>query len=140
MLSPHTFPGLWGYIPFTVNSLLWGLVVMVLIHWIRLIPVKSGPAGSAMAAVLLCAGLSVSSLYADEWPAARVTQIFSDNGRYFVRIVPGNNYGDTIGFKGSPKGDPARGEFYARQSDRSYRLVADVAPPQSDRASGGARQ
>lgn len=59
--------------------------------------------------------------------AARVTHVFSDTGRYFVRIVPGNNLGETIGFKGSPKGDLARGEFYVRQPDRSYKLVADVA-------------
>jgi hypothetical protein len=64
---------------------------------------------------------------ADEWPAAKVQQIFSGNGQRFVRIVPGEGYGDTVGFKGSKTGAYARGEFYDKQSDRSYKLTADVA-------------
>ena len=53
--------------------------------------------------------------------------MFSEDGRRFVRVVPGTAVGDSVGFAGAPKGAPARGEFYARQDDRSYRLVADVA-------------
>ncbi|TKB52850.1 MAG: hypothetical protein E8D50_08635, partial [Nitrospira sp.] len=64
---------------------------------------------------------------ADEWPAAKVQQIFSGNGLHFVRIVPGEGYGDTVGFKGSKMGAYARGEFYVKQPDRSYKLTADVA-------------
>lgn len=64
---------------------------------------------------------------ADEWPAAKVQQIFNGNGLHFVRIVPGDGYGDTVGFKGSKTGAYARGEFYEKQSDRSYKLMADVA-------------
>jgi hypothetical protein len=52
---------------------------------------------------------------ADEWTAPRVQTVFSATGRHFVRIVPGTlNQGRS------------RGEFYLRQPDRSYRLVADV--------------
>jgi hypothetical protein len=67
------------------------------------------------------------SVTADEWPAAKVQQIFSGNGLRFVRIVPGEGYGDTVGFKGSKTGAYARGEFYEKQPDRSYKLTADVA-------------
>jgi len=63
---------------------------------------------------------------ADDWPAATVRIAFSENGRYFVRIVPGEAVGDTVGFSGANKGPYAHGEFYARQPDRSYGLVADV--------------
>jgi hypothetical protein len=67
------------------------------------------------------------SVVADEWPAAKVQQVFSGNGLHFVRIVPGEGYGDTVGFKGSKTGAYARGEFYEREPDRSYKLTADVA-------------
>jgi hypothetical protein len=64
---------------------------------------------------------------ADEWPAAQVQHVFSKSGLHFVRIVPGEGYGDTVGFKGSKTGNYARGEFYKKQPDRSYKLMADVA-------------
>jgi len=63
---------------------------------------------------------------ADDWPAATVQTVFSDNGRYFVRIVPGESVRDTVGFAGQPKGRYARGEFYERHANRSYALIADV--------------
>ena len=62
----------------------------------------------------------------DQWPAARVASVFSADGRHFVRITPGESIGDTVGFAGAPKGAYARAEFYARQADRSYTLMADV--------------
>ena len=79
------------------------------------------------AAAILLAWMCVVPLSADDWPAPAVQNVFSDNGRYFVRIVPGRSVGDTVGFAGSQKGPYARGEFYARQPSRSYQLVADVA-------------
>jgi hypothetical protein len=63
---------------------------------------------------------------ADDWPAASVQNVFSENGRYFVRIVPGQGIGDTVGFAGAPTGRYAHGEFYIRQANRSYLLAADV--------------
>jgi hypothetical protein len=57
---------------------------------------------------------------ADEWPAPRVQNVFSSNGQYFVRVMPGTVVNDAVGQGRS------RGEFYRRQADRSYRLVADV--------------
>ncbi|RPH81541.1 MAG: hypothetical protein EHM80_02030 [Nitrospiraceae bacterium] len=67
------------------------------------------------------------SAVADEWQAAKVQHVFSGNGLRFIRIVPGKGYSDTVGFKGSKTGAYARGEFYEKQSDRSYKLTADVA-------------
>ena len=64
--------------------------------------------------------------HADDWPTAKVQNVFSENGQYFVRIIPGTSIGDTYGFSGAPKGPFAHAEFYARQPNRSYRLVKDA--------------
>lgn len=82
-------------------------------------------AKSALGIVL--AWMCVVHVAADDWPAATIQNVFSDNGRYFVRIVPGTSTGDSVGFAGAPKGPYARGEFYATGSNRSYQLVADIA-------------
>jgi hypothetical protein len=68
---------------------------------------------------------------ADDWPPARVTEVFSENRDWFVRVVPGRSVGDTVGFAGSPKGPYATAEWYERGADRSYRLVrqATLANP-----------
>ncbi len=63
---------------------------------------------------------------ADDWPGPRTQNVFSRNGGHFVRIVPGSSWGDSVGFEGAKKGAYARGQFYALQDDRSFRLVADV--------------
>ena len=60
---------------------------------------------------------------ADSWAAPTVTEVFSASRDHFVRITPGKSLGDTIGFAGSAKGPYAAAEFYARQPDRSYRLM-----------------
>src|SRR5215213_3475011 len=60
---------------------------------------------------------------ADSWAAPTVTEVFSASRDHFVRITPGESLGDTIGFAGSPKGPYAAAEYYARQPDRSYRLM-----------------
>lgn len=68
----------------------------------------------------------IVSARADEWPAPRVQNVFSSNGRYFVRIVPATSINRAAGAAGGPNQGKSRGEFYARQPDRSYRLTADV--------------
>jgi hypothetical protein len=68
----------------------------------------------------------IMSARADEWPAPRVQNVFSSNGRYFVRIVPAASINRAAGAAGALNQGKSRGEFYARQPDRSYRLVADV--------------
>lgn len=74
----------------------------------------------------LIAGMLPAQAVADSWPGPRVTTVFSSDGEYFVRITPGKSVGDTFGFAGAPKGPYARAEFYRRQPDRSYRLMADA--------------
>lgn len=78
-------------------------------------------------AIVVTLIISPCLVVADEWPAAKVQHVFSENGRHLVRIVPGEGYGDTVGFKGSKTGAYARGEFYEKQPDRSYKLMSDVA-------------
>jgi hypothetical protein len=78
------------------------------------------------AGALILTVFCASGTEADDWPAAAAQNIFSESGRYFVRIVPGQSIGDSVGFAGATKGRYARGEFYARQPNRSYALVADV--------------
>ncbi|OQW44881.1 MAG: hypothetical protein A4C66_01790 [Nitrospira sp. HN-bin3] len=63
---------------------------------------------------------------ADQWPAPKPQHVVSTNGTYLVRIVPGESWGDTFGFTGSKKGAYARGEFYKKQADRSFTLMADA--------------
>ena len=77
--------------------------------------------------VLALLALKPTTVRADDWPGAQARTVFSADGRRFVRLVPGTSWGDAVGFAGAPKGAYARGQFYALQSDRSYRLVADVA-------------
>ena len=74
--------------------------------------------------VLLLFVLAVP-LSADQWPAARVTEVFSESREWFVRVTPGKSLGDTVGFAGSPKGPYATAEFYRRGADRGYRVVAE---------------
>ena len=45
------------------------------------------------AAVLSCVLLFAGGALADDWPAATVQNVFSDNGSYFVRILPGQSIG-----------------------------------------------
>jgi hypothetical protein len=73
---------------------------------------------------LLVLGSGMAS--ADDWPGPRVFAVFSENGRYFVRIVPGESVGDTVGFAGAPKGKYATALLYALQPDRAYRLQYEI--------------
>jgi len=61
---------------------------------------------------------------ADSWAAPQVREVFSASRDHFVRVIPGKSVGDTVGFAGSEKGAYAAAEFYRRQADRSYRLMA----------------
>jgi hypothetical protein len=62
--------------------------------------------------------------HADSWAAPKVREEFSASRDHFVRVIPGKSIGDTIGFAGAAKGPYAAAEFYQRQPDRSYRLMA----------------
>ena len=76
--------------------------------------------------LLLGLGFSVALLLADDWPGPKREEVFSQNGLRFVRILPGESVGDTYGFAGAKKGLYARTEFYLRQPNRSYKMIADV--------------
>lgn len=71
---------------------------------------------------------------ADDWPSPQTREIFSQARDHFVRIIPGESWGDSYGFAGAPKGPYAKAEFYHRRDDGSYgrgatvTLVNPVAP------------
>lgn len=70
--------------------------------------------------------LSVTAVRGDDWAGPQTKEVFSASREYFVRITPGESLGDTVGFAGQQKGKYAAAEFYRRQRDRSYRLVAET--------------
>jgi hypothetical protein len=69
-------------------------------------------------------GIATGVVHADSWVPARITETFSDDRAWFVRVTPGGSLGDTVGFAGAAKGARARAEWFARQPDGSYRIVA----------------
>ena len=93
----------------------------------RHLPAELRRAAARVALVSALALLTTSPARGDDWAAPRTATVFSEDGRRFVRVVPGTALGESVGFASAPKGSPARAEFYVRQDDRSYRLVADVA-------------
>ena len=75
--------------------------------------------------VFACAGMGPAR--ADSWAAPQVREVFSASRDHFVRVIPGNSLGETVGFAGAAKGAHATAEFYTRQPDRSYRLAQTVS-------------
>jgi hypothetical protein len=75
-------------------------------------------------ATLLSAATSAAR--ADDWARPQTKEMFSASREYFVRVIPGESLGDTFGFAREKKGKYAAAEFYRRQQDRSYRLVAET--------------
>jgi hypothetical protein len=43
-------------------------------------------------------------LVADEWQGPQIREIFSPDRQYFVRVSPGESWGETLGFKGAKIG------------------------------------
>lgn len=62
----------------------------------------------------------------DSWPGARPFQVFSASAKYFVRVIPGESIGDTVGFAGARKGKYAQALYYVLQADRSYKLLHEI--------------
>jgi hypothetical protein len=83
--------------------------------------------------VLLGLG-SAATLRADDWPGPTVREVFSKDRGYFVRVTPGESYGETWGFKGAKVGRHATAAFFRVQADGGYHLererelVNPVAP------------
>jgi hypothetical protein len=61
---------------------------------------------------------------ADDWPAPVIREVFSQSRTYFVRVLPGKSFGDTVAFSRAAKGPYATAEFYRLEKDHSYRLAA----------------
>jgi hypothetical protein len=80
---------------------------------------------AAIAAVVFALTLP-AHLRADDWPGAQVREVFSRDRQYFVRITPGDSWGETWGFAGAKKGKHARADFFRQQSDKSYRLQQSI--------------
>ena len=76
-------------------------------------------------APVLCLCLA-QYLRADDWAPAKVTEVFSDNRDYFVRIVPGESIGETFGFKGAKVCKHAHAQIFHIQLDRGYRLDREI--------------
>lgn len=68
-----------------------------------------------------------SSARADDWPSPQVREQFDSSRDHFVRVIPGESWGDVFGFSGADTGRYATAEFYRRRPDRSYELAGTHA-------------
>lgn len=75
--------------------------------------------------VAACVSLS-PLLLADDWPAPQTREVFSRDRHCFVRITPGESWGEVWGFKGAKIGKHAQADFFREQSDKSYRLEKTI--------------
>jgi hypothetical protein len=78
-------------------------------------------------AILALALTTLPTAQGDDWPAPVIHEVFSHSRAYFVRVVPGKSFGDTVGFSGASKGPFATAEFYRLEKDRSYRLATTAS-------------
>ena len=76
--------------------------------------------------IALCVLRTPCDAWADSWAGARPFQVFSQSGKYFVRVIPGDSIGDTVGFAGARKAKFAQALYYALQADRSYKLLHEI--------------
>lgn len=68
------------------------------------------------------------SAAADDWPSPQTREVFDVTRAHFVRVVPGESWGDVVGFAGSERGRFATAEFYARQPDLFVPVKGDTHP------------
>ena len=81
---------------------------------------------SAVVAAVVLGLILPAHLCADDWPGAQVREVFSRDRQYFVRITPGDSWGETWGFAAAKKGKHARADFFRQQSDKGYRLQQSI--------------
>lgn len=67
--------------------------------------------------------------HADRWQSVQIREVFSANRDHFVRVTPGNSWGDVQGFKGAGRDRYATAEFFRRADDGSYAPIAKVTLP-----------
>jgi hypothetical protein len=91
-------------------------------------PIAKGAGASLarpLALIVALAALAAAPMArVDSWAGPQVREAFSASREHFVRVSPGESFGDTYGFAGASKGAFAKAEFYRRAADRSYRLTA----------------
>lgn len=68
--------------------------------------------------------LTVGAVSADDWPSPQAREAFSASRDYFVRVTPGNSWGDLQGFKGASQGAYATAECFRRDETGGYRPTA----------------
>lgn len=78
--------------------------------------------------IVLWTGLS-GFLVADDWVTPQIREVFSPDRQYFVRITPGDSWGETWGFKGAKIGKHAQAAFFREQPDKGYRLERIISLP-----------
>ena len=84
--------------------------------------------GRILSVVALCVGSS-TTLLADEWVTPQIREVFSPDRQRFVRITPGESWGQTWGFKGAKIGRHAQAAFFPEQPDKGYRLERTIDMP-----------
>jgi hypothetical protein len=70
-----------------------------------------------------------ATLAADEWVTPQIREIFSPDRHFFVRITPGESWGETFGFKGAKIGKHCQAAFFREQPDKGYRLERTIDLP-----------
>jgi hypothetical protein len=93
---------------------------------IRIIDPGKDDAMRRVAATLLLLVVFRMSVAADDWPAAKVREVFSDSRDWFVRVTPGTSLGELVGFAGALRGRRATALFFRRLADGSYRKAREI--------------
>lgn len=90
---------------------------------------------TALALALLLAAPLATGARADQWITPTETGAVSADGRVVVRVIPGESWGEVVGFEGAPKGRHARADFYrldeagtAFRREREQELLNPVMP------------
>jgi hypothetical protein len=76
---------------------------------------------------LIAALITSAVAFSDDWPSPVTREVFSPSRSHFVRVIPGSNWSESVGFKGASKGLPAQAEYFVRRADASYRRSAVVS-------------
>ena len=77
--------------------------------------------GLTIAAVCMLAawGAPPTAVRADQWITPTESGAISPDGRVVVRVIPGESWGETFGFKGAPTGRHARAQYYRLDAPQS---------------------
>ena len=62
--------------------------------------------------LVLAIATAATAARADQWISPTESGAVSADGRVVVRVLPGDSWGEAVGFEGAPKGKHARARFY----------------------------